>query len=222
MLVENQRLVCEGILALLAMEKDMSITSTVKTEEEFCKQLRRDIYDIILMNMHVPKFDGIKATVHVKKNYPDTKIIHLTTFAEEDLVIEGILSGADGFLQTSIDSDNFIQSIRNIHKGDTVISGEAAKILAKKIVSTTCEKSEILNRKLRNRNIKLTKRELDVAYLLMEGKTNREIANELYLTEGTVKNYISELYTKLDLHRRKDVIGFLRELTITHIPDDIA
>ena len=222
LLVEDQRLVCEGIFALLAMEKNMSVTKTLSTEEEFYKELRCHTYDVILMNMHIKDFNSIKAAVHVKKNYPDIKVIYLTTFTKEDLVIEAILAGADGFLQTSVDTKQFIQTIRNVHEGDTIISGEAARILAKKIVDTTCQKSEILFKKLRNRKIKLTKRELDVAFLLMDGKTNRDIAAELFLTEGTVKNYISELYTKLNLHRRQDVINFLKDMIITHAPSDSA
>jgi len=221
LLVEHQRLVSEGIHALLAMEEDLSINQTVSDEEKFYRLLRSYSYDLILMNLHIPHFNAIKATVHVKKHYPDMKVVHLTDFAEDHLVVEAILSGADGFLQTDIHANTFIQTLRQVCQGDVVISGEAAKILATKVATSMYEKNELLNKNLKNRNIFLTDREVEVAYLLTQGKSNEEIANELFLSEGTVKNYISELYTKLNVNRRKEMIHYLQQLTGICIEDEI-
>src|SRR5690625_1110402 len=101
LLVEHQRLVSEGIHALLAMEEDLSINQTVSDEEKFYRLLRSYSYDLILMNLHIPHFNAIKATVHVKKHYPDMKVVHLTDFAEDHLVVEAILSGARSEEHTS-------------------------------------------------------------------------------------------------------------------------
>lgn len=212
LLVEDQRLFREGMNALIANEDDIEVVGMAQHGQDAIEQMEKLQPDVVLMDVHMPEVDGIKATIYIKENYPKTKVILLTTYPEEDLIITGISIGADGFLVKSIDKERLIRSIRDVYENQIVLAGEAARILAKRIEGFNYDKKEILDRKLKYRNIYLTGREIDVALLLMDGMTNNDIAQKLYLSQGTVKNYISEVYQKLDLRNRKDVIVFLHGL----------
>ncbi|PAV31099.1 DNA-binding response regulator [Virgibacillus profundi] len=212
LLVEDQQLFREGVHALIATVDDMDVVGMASNGEEATQLMKKSQADIVIMDIHMPNVDGIKATIHLKDNYPSVKVILLTTFAEEDLIITGLAAGADGFLLKSLDRARLIRSIRDVYDDQVVLSGEAAKILATMIVDIKYNKKDLLEKKLVNRNINLSNRELDIAYLMMNGSTNKLIAQKLFLSEGTIKNYISELYNKLNLRSRKDVIDFLLEL----------
>lgn len=198
--------------SLLSTEQDIRVIGMVTDGKEVLKQVEEKQPDVVLIDMHIPNIDGIKLTVHMKEKFPTIKVIFLTTFTEEELIIKGIISGADGFLLKTVDTKGLIRGIRNTYDGEVVFSGEVAKILANRIAQFTCDRKKILREKLNNRNIHLTNRELDVASLVMEDMTNKKIAQQLYLSEGTVKNYISELYQKFRLRNRKELAKYLNSL----------
>ncbi|WP_373893850.1 response regulator [Virgibacillus sp. CBA3643] len=212
LLADDQRLFTEGVRALIEQIDDMEVVGTASDGEEAVRFMDHSETDVILMDIHMPRVNGIIATTHLKDNYPDVKIILLTSYADEDLVIAGFIWGADGFLSKSLDANRLIQSIRNAYDDQVVISGEAASILAKKIQGFKYSKKQLLGRELDKRHIHMTGRELDIAYLIMKETTNKHIAQQLFLSEGTIKNYISEIYNKIDIHHRKDVIVYLRGL----------
>ena len=108
---------------------------------------------------------------------------------------------------------NFIRMIHDVHKGQQLFSGEIARLIASRIRNFTYSEEDFLEYKLRTKDIQLSKRERDVAYFMMKDCTNQEIASKLKLTEGTVKNYISTIYAKLDMNKRQDVQKFLLNLT---------
>ncbi|UJL45822.1 response regulator transcription factor [Virgibacillus sp. NKC19-16] len=212
LLADDQRLFTEGVRALIEQIDDMEVVGTASDGEEAVRFMEHSEVDVILMDIYMPRVSGIIATTHLKDNYPDVKIILLTSFADEDLVVAGLVWGADGFLLKSLDATRLIQSIRNAYDDQVVISGEAASILAKKIQGFKYSKKQLLGRELDKRHIHMTRRELDIAYLIMKETTNKYIAQQLFLSEGTIKNYISEIYNKIDIHHRKDVIVYLRGL----------
>jgi len=212
LLVNEQRLFNEAVESLLITEADMIVVGKATTGKDAIEQIQIKLPDVVLLDVHMPDIDGIKMTVHIKENYPDIKVIFLTTFSNKQLVIAGIIAGADGFLLQSIDAENLLQSIRNAYRNQVVISGDAAKIIAKAVIEVKCEPHEILKTKLAKRDIELSHRELEIALLLVNEHTNKEIARKLYLSEGTVKNYVSEMYSKLNVHTRKEAIDYLEKL----------
>ncbi|GAB3042050.1 response regulator [Virgibacillus ainsalahensis] len=212
MLVDDQRLFSEGVHAILKRTDDIKVVGMAANGQEAVQNIDEWQPDVILMDIHMPKVDGIRATTHLKDNYPDVKIILLTTFAEEDLIILGLRAGADGFLLKTLDGKRLTRSIRDAYDDQLVISGKAAKILAHKVSTFTSNRKEILGEKLKYRDVNLSKRELDIAYLLMDELTNKQIAQKLYLSEGTVKNYLSEIYHKLNIRQRKGVIIYFKGL----------
>ncbi|AVR00358.1 DNA-binding response regulator [Oceanobacillus iheyensis] len=212
MLVEDQRLFSEGVEALISNTEDIQVVGIAANGEEAIETFKQCLPDVVLMDIHMPHVDGIKATVKIKESHPDTKIILLTTYADEDLIITGINAGADGFLLKSLRAASLIRCIRDVYADEIVLSGAVARILAEKIRNQTYSKKQILDRKLQNRNYVLSKRELDIACLLMNHHTNKQIAEKLYLSEGTIKNYISELYHKFNIPNRKNLINYLHKV----------
>jgi DNA-binding NarL/FixJ family response regulator len=212
MLVDDQRLFIEGLQAILSQEKDIEVVGLASNGLKILDRIGELKPDIIFMDLHMPDSNGIEATFQIKDRYPHIKVVLLTRFAEEELIVFGLNAGADGYLLKELERDQLIQAIRDVSYDEVVISGKAARILAKKIRDLKYNKKEILQERLERQHIYLTSRELDIAYLLMEGAINKVIAEKLMLSEGTIKNYISDVYHKLDIHNRKDVTRFLKKL----------
>lgn len=190
MLVEDQRLFREGVQAILDKTDDIRVIGIAENGEAAIREIDKTRPDVVLMDIHMPNMDGIRTTVYLKEHYPDIKVVMLTSDADEDTVIRGISVGADGFLLKALYADSLIHAIREAVRGQPVLSGEVARILATRIRELTMNKKQILAKRLENRGLYFSARELDIAYLFMEGHTNKHIAQELYLGEGTVKNYI--------------------------------
>ncbi|WP_077329069.1 response regulator transcription factor [Virgibacillus siamensis] len=212
MLVEDQRLFREGVNAIINTVDDIEVVGMVEDGRSALQMLNRTSPDVVLMDIHMPALDGINATVKIKEQYPNVKVVMLTTTSDEELVIRGINVGADGFLLKNLYADNLVESIRNAARGQAVLSGEIAQILVDKIRELTMDKKQILGRRLENYGYHLTNRELDIAYQLMNGHSNKSIAKKLYLGEGTVKNYISEIYDKLQTYNRNQTTTFLTDV----------
>lgn len=216
LLVEDQRLFREGIKALINQEDDLYVIGMAENGEESAKLIADRQPDVVLMDIHMPGINGIKATLQIKEKYPNIKVILLTTTIDEELVITGLDAGADGFLFKNLNASKLIQTIRDGYYGEMVLSGEAAKILARRIRDFKYNKKQILERKLENRGIYFSERELDISYLMMEGKSNKVIAQRLYLSEGTIKNYVSELYRKIKIKNRSKAIEYFQSLLESH------
>lgn len=216
LLVNEQRLFNEAIQSLLSTETDIDVVGMATTVQDAMMQIPEKVPDVILLDVHMSKVDGIKATVHIKDNYPHIKVILLTNFSKKELVVAGILAGADGFLLKNIDTENLLQSIRNAYHDQVVISGDAARILAQTVMDLKYDRHDILKRMLEKRNIYLSDREVEVALLLKDKYTNSGISKKLYLSEGTIKNYVSEIYSKLHVVTRKEAIAYLESMSISY------
>lgn len=211
-LVDDQRLFREGLEAIIRGTDDIHVIGMAENGKDAIPQIEKQLPDVVLMDICMPHLDGIKATVYLKEHYPSVKVVMLTSEMKEDHVIEGISVGADGFLLKELYVDTFLRSIRETARGEFVFSGEVARILAANIRDLTLNKKQIFAKRLEHRGIQLINRDLDIAYLFMQGNTNKHIAEQLFLSEGTVKNYISALYSKLDVRNRARAVAYLRKI----------
>lgn len=216
LLVNKQRLLNEAIESLLSTETDIEVVGAMTDGVDAMTHLQYTEIDIVLLDLHLTSVDGIKLTVHIKDNYPHMKVILLTSFLKKELVVAGIVSGADGFLLKDIDADNLLHAIRNVYKEQIIISGEAARILAEEIVELKYDRHEILKQKLGNRHIYLTDKELEISLFIVDKLTNRQIAQKMFLSEGTIRNYISEIYSKLNTTTRKEAIEYLEPFSTSY------
>lgn len=212
LLVENQRLLREGIIAILSSTEDIHVIGSTSTGEEAVELIEMEAPDIILMDAQLGEADTIDSTMRIKERDPSIKIIFLSGKPDSKFLITALAAGADGVLMKDLAPERLILSIRDVYNNQVVLTGEAIKEIAQRIEEFGYNRVEMLDYKLKKENILFSKRELDVANLLIDGKKNREMAEMLELTEGTVKNYISSIYSKIGMHQRQQASGYLLSL----------
>ncbi|WP_237342836.1 response regulator transcription factor [Virgibacillus dokdonensis] len=221
MVVDDEQLFSDGVQALLIQKEDMQVVTTATNGKSAILQFKAYQPDLVLIDIHMPHTDAIKLIVHIKESDADVKILVLTSFTDEDLIVAAIYAGADGVVLKKLNGEHLIACMRSVMQNEVVFSGEVAQILVKRILERKLDKRELLNEALKNRGIYLSNRELDVAYLLAEGVSNKDIANRLYLSEGTVKNYISSIYQTFQTNNRKQLRAYFQELLQKSQTDEI-
>lgn len=212
LIVENQRLLRDGMEAIIERTDDIKVIGAVDNGETAIKQMEHLNPDIVIMDIHLPQMDGIRTTKYMKEKYPEVGVILLTSKVD-DFIISGINAGADGFLVKAVYAERLLEAIRIAYRGETIFSGEVAQMLATRIRQLTMNNKQIFTLRLERLGYTFTKREIDIAFLLKENYTNQQIALKLFLGEGTVKNYISEIYNKLNIRNRAKVIDFFGNVT---------
>ena len=212
LIVENQRLLRDGMEAIIERTDDIKVIGAVDNGEIAIKQMEHLNPDIVIMDIHLPQMDGIRTTKYMKEKYPEVGVILLTSKVD-DFIISGINAGADGFLVKAVYAERLLEAIRIAYRGETIFSGKVAQMLATRIRELTMNNKQIFTLRLERLGYTFTKREVDIAFLLKENYTNQQIALKLFLGEGTVKNYISEIYNKLNIRNRAKVIEFFGNVT---------
>lgn len=201
LIAEDQALIREGIATLLAQQNDFEILAGAADGEQAIEFTRRYRPDVILMDLQMPRVDGIAATQRILGEFPKTNIVVLTTFETDDLIFEAVSAGAKAYLLKDAKIDEVAATIRAVMNGQSALSpGVAARIL-----------NEF--KRLRPRNApaklsvrdRLTERETEILTLIVEGKSNSQIGKKLRLAEGTVKNYVSAILEKCEASNRTEL-----------------
>jgi len=205
LIVDDQALIREGLSLMLGLYDEIEIVGQANNGQEAVDFIENIEVDLVLMDIRMPVMDGVEATKIIKEKYPQVKIIILTTFNEDEYIFNGLKSGADGYILKDISSRKLVDTIKSVYKGDVLLHGHVAKTLASAVIDKRdTEKENILNR--------LTARELEIANLVAKGKSNREISEILYITEGTVKNHVTKILDKLELRDRTQLALLIKEL----------
>lgn len=211
MLVDDQTIIRDGLKSLLTAHADIDVVSSVGNGRLACEEAQRCRPDVILMDIRMPEMDGVEATRIIKQNLPDTVIIVLTTFDDDAYIIEAMTGGASGYLLKDTGSDQLIQAIRDGVAGNIILPGRiAARITAHLAQAQPQAKAMVPDAETAGPD-DFSARELDIIRLLTLGKSNREIADTLYLSTGTVKNYISQIYLKIGVNDRANAVLFLKK-----------
>lgn len=202
MIADDQRLMREGLKTLLELEPDLSVVGLAENGEDVLNQIEDSGPDVILMDIRMPRMDGVECTRILKQRYPELKILILTTFDDDEFIIEALRSGASGYILKDLSSEKLIGAIRDAVQGNSIMQPEiAAKVISHLAGSGKEAKPNALPSDPRQVEA-LTDREKDVLRLVGKGLSNPEIAKALFISEGTVKNYISSLYDKLRIDDR--------------------
>lgn len=209
LIVDDQELILESLNIVLEMEDDIEVVGLAKNGEEAIDYCEKSQPDIILMDINMPIMDGVVATEKIKPRFPLAKIIILTSFKEVEYVLAALSHGAEGYLLKAIHPKNLIAGIRVVHNGGTLISPEMADKMIKSML-----KSGISSTVDANNEFGLSAREVQVLHKLALGLRNQDIAKALFLSEGTVKNYISNIYSKLNVKGRREAAYKARETGI--------
>ena len=197
LVVDDQHLIREGIASVLNIQEGITVVGTATNGEEAVAQAESLAPDLILMDVHMPVMDGILATELILQRLPDCQVVMLTTFDDDDFVVRSLQAGACGYLLKDIPADDLAQAVRSAHRRVYQLAPEVAGKLvgALKEVSARTEAAD----RVKN---ELTERELEVLRCLSKGATNAEIADQLVVSEGTVKNHVSNILGQLDLRDR--------------------
>lgn len=204
LLVDDQQLLRQGIKLLLDLEPGLQVVGEANNGQEALELFERLKPDVTLMDIRMPVMDGVAATQQLRQRWPDSKIIILTTFDDETYVFEGLRAGALGYLLKDVSSQELAQAIRTVNAGGALIEPSVArKVLAEfsRLAAPTAPRSK------EDALIEaLSERELEILRLAASGLSNRQIAERLFLAEGTVKNYISTIFQKLGVQDRTQAV----------------
>ena len=205
MLVDDQIILAEGIKSVLETSGDITVCGVAPDGAEAVELAQSAKPDVILMDIRMPNMNGVAATKRIKEALPACKIIILTTFDDSDYILSAINNGASGYLLKDIGSTALIDAIRNAHAGDTILPAKIARSIANAARLVTNDRQIKLKQKF-----SLSDREVEIALMLYDGFTNKQIASALKLTDGTSRNYISTLYEKMECASRGEATEKMR------------
>ena len=200
-IADDIQILRQGLRAILEQDKDIRVVGLAADGREAWQLCRKHRPDVVLMDMRMPEYDGSYGITRIKEDYPDIKVLVLTTFDDSDYILSAIAGGASGYLLKDISADSLISAVKNAYAGDTILPAK----IAKKI--TDAAKMVTSDREIRlKKEYNLSDREVEIAIMIYEGFNNRQIASALNLSEGTARNYISAIYLKVGGENRSDAI----------------
>lgn len=194
MIVEDQSIVRQGLKLMLEQDENIKVVCEAENGKDAIELLNKHFVDLVLMDIRMPVMNGLEATRIIKHKWPHVKILILTTFNDDEYAIQALKDGANGFLLKTANKDKLIGAVYSCMQGGLSIHEDVAA----KVVPKLLEKKPVREKK----EIPLSPRELDIVKLVGAGKTNKEIAQELHLSIGTVKNHLTNILQKLDLRDR--------------------
>ena len=209
LVVDDQRLVREGIASLLDIQDGISVVGTAVDGREAVELALSLKPDVTLMDVRMPVLDGIAATKEILQEHPDSHVLMLTTFDDDEFIIKSLQAGACGYLLKDIPSDDLSQAVRLVHAGIFQLAPSVAGKLVGRL--SRPQRSSLPESATPPAELGLTGREVEVLRLLATGATNREIAQELVVSEGTVKNHVSNILRRLNLRDRVQAALYAHE-----------
>lgn len=202
LLVDDHEVVREGLRALLTRREGFQVVGQAGTVAESIVEAERTRPDIVVMDVRLPDGSGIEACREIRERMPDTKVIILTSYADDDAVFASILAGASGYVLKQTRSRALADAIDAVARGESLLDpGITQKVMERLRTANERRTSDPLDA--------LSEQEHKILVLIAEGKTNKEIAGEVFLSDKTVKNYVSSILNKLNLRRRSEAAAFI-------------
>jgi two-component system NarL family response regulator len=199
MVIDDQAVVRQGFVSLISTVADMEIVATGSNGREAVELFRQHLPDITLIDLRMPVMSGVEAIAEIRREFPGARIIVLTTYDGDEDIYRSIQAGAQGYLLKDMFFEELESAIRKVHGGARLIPGSVAERLAARMSST-----------------ELTSRELEVLRQIVDGKSNKEIANELSISEATVKSHINNILSKLGVSDRTQAATRALQRGIVH------
>lgn len=201
MLVDDHEVVRLGLKTLIQRYDSINVVAEAGSEAEAVKIAAENDLDIVLMDIRLNSGSGIEACRKITGQSPDTKVIMLTSYAEEELLFDAIRAGASGYVLKQVGTNDLIRTIEAVARGESTLDPS----LTQKLFTAM---RDSLRQQERSAFEGLTQQEMQVLALIMEGKTNKEIAGELYLSPGTARNYVSNVLSKLSVSNRAEAAAY--------------
>jgi len=207
LIVDDHTVVRDGLDALLSAEPGMRVIGSASDGVEAVQFVENLKPDVILLDLVMPRMDGVQATLEIKKIYPEARILVLTSFAEDHMVYSAIKAGAIGYLMKDTSAEELIQAIRDTYHNKPALGPDIARKLMMDIQSDSLSQPDN----------QLTEREVEILQQLALGKTNQNIADELYLSERTVRTHVTNILSKLGLSNRTQAVLYALRSGIAHM-----
>ncbi len=201
LIVDDHEVVRLGLRALLERHPGFTVVDEAGTAREALQKALLHHPDVVVMDIRLPGRSGIEACQDIMEKLPDTKVIMLTSYAEDELLFDAISAGACGYVLKQIGSDDLIRAIETVGRGEALLDPAVTQRVFERVREAARQESATAF-------ASLTEQELKVLAQVSEGKTNREIAEALYLGEGTVRNYVSSILSKLGLTNRAEAAAY--------------
>ena len=200
LIADDQQLIRDSLKIVLETTDTIEVVGAVSNGVEVIRSVRENRPDVILMDIRMPEMDGVQCTQIIKEHFPEIKIIILTTFDDDEYIFSALKYGASGYLLKGISMDQLVEAIHKVHSGNAMINGDiATKVLG---MFSKMAQNDITINVAKDMEKEITDSEWKVIKLVSMGMTNKEIAAKLFLSDGSVRNYLSSILRKLDLRDR--------------------
>jgi two-component system, NarL family, response regulator DevR len=204
LLVDDHEVVRLGLKALLEHHPQFEVVAEAGTAKEALEQVERYQPDVVLMDIRLPGASGIEACEDIMRNFPQTRVIMLTSYAEDEMLFSAIRAGASGYVLKQIGGDDLIRAVEAVGRGEALLDPAVTQRVFQEVRRAVKEEEA-------SAFVNLSQQERHVLLLVSEGKTNREIAKALFLGEGTVRNYVSSILSKLGVSNRAEAAAYAVE-----------
>jgi len=204
LLVDDHEVVRLGLRALLERHPHFEVIAEANTAREAVERVKQYSPDVVVMDIRLPGGSGIEACEEITENYPDSKVIMLTSYAEDEMLFSAIRAGAAGYVLKQIGGEDLVRAIEAVGRGEALLDPAVTQRIFQEVRKAAKEEEA-------SAFAALTQQEKHVLVLVSEGKTNREIAKALFLGEGTVRNYVSSILSKLGVSNRAEAAAYAVE-----------
>ncbi len=204
LLVDDHEVVRLGLRALIEAHPMFEVVAEAGSAKEAIEKVERYRPDVVLMDIRLPGASGIEACEQITNKFPESKVIMLTSYAEDEMLFSAIRSGASGYVLKQISADELIRAIEAVSRGEALLDPAVTQRVFQEVRKAVREEEA-------SAFVSLSQQERHVLLLVSEGRTNREIAKTLFLGEGTVRNYVSSILSKLGVSNRAEAAAYAVE-----------
>jgi len=202
LLADDHDIVRTGLKAALRAHPEFNVIGEARDGQEAVREARRLKPDLVVLDVRMPRLNGIEACRDIRSALPETNVLMLTSYADESAVMAAIVAGASGFMLKEVQTQELLDAMRTVGRGGKILDPTSSAAVIEQI-----RRGNVLTEEDRMAQ-QLTERELRILDLISDGMTNREIGEELFLSEKTVKHHVSDILSKLGLTRRVEAAGF--------------
>ncbi|MEO8246574.1 MAG: response regulator transcription factor [Chloroflexota bacterium] len=201
LVVDDHEIVRQGLVALLSRRDAFEVVAEAGSVAEAVAEARRFEPDLVIMDVRLPDGSGIEACRDIRAERPETRVVMLTSYPDEEAVLSAIIAGASGYLLKQVRGRDLVAALESVGRGDSLLDPAVTEKVLQRVRSAAGGETDELS--------DLTSQERKILLLVAEGMTNKEIANDVFLSDKTVKNYVSSILSKLNLQRRTQAAAFV-------------
>jgi two-component system response regulator DevR len=205
LVVDDHEVVRQGLVALLGRRSEFQVVAEAGTVAEATEAARRFRPDLVIMDVRLPDGSGVEACREIRAELPETRVVILTSYPDEDAVLSAIVAGASGYLLKQVRARDLVAALQAVGRGESLLDPAVTGRVLERVrrIATSDQPDELAQ---------LTSQEQKILLLVAEGKTNKEIAAEVFLSDKTVKNYVSSILAKLNLERRAQAAAYMAKV----------